>query len=80
MSHPFHCAPAWDTSCVGQPADMSPLETSHLGAHLALCGALRGPWSQLTAHAAWLQAFVAQHVETAAVSAALLVAVVSLVH
>lgn len=80
MSHPSHCAPAWDTSCVGQPADVSPLETSHLGAHLALCAALRGPLAQLAAHAAWLQAFVAQHVVTAAVLGTLLAAVVSLAH
>lgn len=79
MSHSSHCAPAWDTSCAGRPADLSPLETSHLGAHLALCGALRGPWERAVASGAWLQAFVAQHVVTAAVLAMVLAGLVSLV-
>ena len=40
MSHPSFVASAWDTSCVGQPADVSLLELSHLSEHLAHCGAL----------------------------------------
>ena len=79
MSHPSFVASAWDTSCVGQPADLSPLELSHLGEHLAHCGALRGPLDQLLAGAAWLQTLVAEHVVTVALLITLLVGVVSLV-
>ena len=79
MSHPSTFASAWDTSCVGQPADVSLLELSHLGEHLAHCGALRGPLDQLLAGAARLQTLVAEHVVTVALLITLLVGVVSLV-
>lgn len=79
MSHPSTLASAWDTSCIGQPADVSLLELSHLGEHLAYCGALRGPLDQLLAGAAWLQTLVAEHVVTVALLITLLVGVVSLV-
>jgi hypothetical protein len=79
MSHPSFTASAWDTSCVGQPADLSPLELSHLGEHLAHCGALRGPLDKFLAGAAGLQALVAEHVVTVALLATLLVGAVSLV-
>ncbi|MDH4426900.1 MAG: hypothetical protein QE495_10660 [Acidovorax sp.] len=79
MSHPSFIASAWDTSCVGQPADLSPLELSHLGEHLAHCGALRGPLDQFLAGAAGVQALVAEHVVTVALLATLLVGAVSLV-
>jgi hypothetical protein len=79
MSHPSFVASAWDTSCVGQPADLSPLELSHLGEHLAHCGALRGPLDQFLAVAAALQVLVAEHVVTVALLATLLVGSVSLV-
>ena len=79
MSHPSFVASAWDTSCVGQPADLSPLELSHLGDHLAHCGALRGPLDQFLAGAAGVQALVAEHVVTVALLATLLVGAVSLV-
>lgn len=62
MSQPSTLASAWDTSCVGQQADVSLLELSHLGEHLAHCGALRGPLDQLLAGAVWLQTLVAEHV------------------
>ena len=35
--------PNWDTSSYGEPAEVSALNRSALGAHLSLCGALRGP-------------------------------------
>lgn len=79
MSHPSFVASAWDTSCVGQPADLSPLELSHLGEHLAHCGALRGPLDQFLAGAAGVQALVAENVVTVALLATLLVGAVSLV-
>ena len=79
MSHPSTLASAWDTSCVGQPADMSLLELSHLGEHLVHCGALRGPLDQFLAGAAWLQALVAEHVVTVALLVTLVVVAVSLV-
>ena len=79
MTHPSFVASAWDTSCVGQPADLSPLELSHLGEHLAHCGALRGPLDQFLAGAAGLQVLVAEHVVTVALLVTLLVGSVSLV-
>ena len=79
MSHPSFVASAWDTSCVGQPADVSLLELSHLSEHLAHCGALRGPLDQFLAGAASLQALVAEHVVTVALLVTLLVGAVSLV-
>lgn len=79
MSHPSFVASAWDTSCAGQPADISLFELSHLGEHLAHCGALRGPLDQCLAGAASLQALVAEHVVTAALLVTLLVGAVSLV-
>ena len=79
MPHPSFVASAWDTSCVGQPADVSLLELSHLSEHLAHCGALRGPLDQFLAGAASLQALVAEHVVTVALLVTLLVGAVSLV-
>jgi len=79
MSHPSFVASVWDTSCVGQPADVSLLELSHLSEHLAHCGALRGPLDQFLAGAASLQALVAEHVVTVALLVTLLVGAVSLV-
>ncbi len=79
MSHsPLFCS-AWDTSCAGQPADMSLMELSTLGDHLAHCGALRGPLDTFLAGAGLLQALVAEHVVTVAVLLTLVVAAVSLV-
>jgi len=79
MSHPFTRASAWDTSSVGQPADISLLELSHLGEHLAHWGALRRPRDRFLAGAAWLQAMVAEHVVTVALLVTLLVGAISLV-
>lgn len=79
MTHPSLFASAWDTSCAGLPAEMSSLELSLLGDHLAQCGAQRGPVDTLVAVASALQAGVAQHVITVAVLASLLAAAVSLV-
>lgn len=79
MSHPSNLASAWDTSSVGQPADISLLELSRLGEHLVHCGALRGPLDRLLGGAAWLQAQVAEHVVTVALLVTLLVGAVSLV-
>ncbi|ART51647.1 hypothetical protein CBP34_08225 [Acidovorax carolinensis] len=79
MSHSSTFAAAWDTSCVGQPADVSLVELSHLGEHLAHCAALRGQLERFVAGAAWLQAVVAGHVVTVALVTALLVGAVSLV-
>ena len=78
MSHPFPHVSAWDTACMGQPADISLLEQSYLGEHLEHCGALRGPLDQLLAGAAWLQALVAEHVVTVALLVTLLVGALSL--
>lgn len=78
MSHPSTFASSWDTSCLGQPAEVSLLELSHLGEHLVHCGALRGPLEHLLAGAAWLQALVAEHVVTVALLVTLLVGAVSL--
>lgn len=78
MSHSFSSDSAWDTACVGQPADISLLELSHLGEHLQHCGALRGPLDRLLAWAAWLQAMVAEHVVTVALLVTLLVGALSL--
>ena len=79
MSHPSTLASAWDTSCVGHPADISLVELSHLGDHLVHCGALRGPVDQLVAGAGWFQALVAEHVVTSALLVTQLVGAVSLV-
>ena len=79
MSHPSTLASAWDTSCVGHPADMSLLELCHLGEHLEHCGALRRPLDRFLASAAWAQALVAQHGVTAVVLITLLAGAVSLV-
>ena len=78
MSHPFTRASAWDTSSAGRPADISLRELSHLGEHLAHCGALRGPRDRFLAGAAWLQALVAGHVVTAALLITLLTVILSL--
>ncbi|MDH4416833.1 hypothetical protein DBR12_14575 [Acidovorax sp. HMWF029] len=78
MSHPSTFASSWDTSCLGQPAEISLLELSHLGEHLVHCGALRGPLDQFVSGAAWLQALVAEHVVTVALLVTLLVGGVSL--
>ncbi|EER62311.1 hypothetical protein AcdelDRAFT_0225 [Acidovorax delafieldii 2AN] len=79
MSHPFTLASAWDTSSVGEPADISLLELSHLGEHLEHCVALRGQLERFLAGVAWLQAVVAEHVVTVALLITLLVGAVSLV-
>ena len=79
MSHPSTLASAWDTSSVGQPADVSLLELSHLGEHLEHCVALRGQAQRLLAGAAWLQAVIAEHVVTVALLVVLLAGAVSLV-
>lgn len=79
MSHPSTLSSAWDTACVSQPADMSLLERSHLGEHLAHCGALRGPMDRVLAGAGWLQAMVAERVVTVALAVVLLAGAVSLV-
>lgn len=79
MSHLFTLYSAWDTSCVGQPADISPQEISHLGEHLEHCGALLGPLDRLLVGAAWLQALVAGHVVTVALLVTFLAGAVSLV-
>ena len=70
---------AWNTSCAGQPADMSMVELSTLGEHLAHCGALRGPFDSFVAGAGLLQALVANHVVTVALLITLVVGAVSLV-
>lgn len=79
MSHSFTFCTAWDTSCAGQPADMSLQEVSSLGDHLALCGALRGPWDTVLSGAGLLQSLVAQRVVTVALLITLLVGALSLV-
>ncbi|MFN3437215.1 MAG: hypothetical protein ACK41V_05945 [Acidovorax sp.] len=79
MSHSSTFCSAWDTSCAGQPADMSLVELSTLGDHLTHCGAQRGPLDSVLAGAAFLQSVVATHVVTAALGITLLVGAVSLV-
>jgi hypothetical protein len=79
MSLLFSRASAWDTSCVGRPADISLQDLSHLEEHLEHCSALRGPLERFLAGAAWLQALVAEHVVTAALLIALLAGAASLV-
>ncbi|MDP3226670.1 MAG: hypothetical protein Q8N13_01690 [Acidovorax sp.] len=75
---PDFCS-AWDTSCAGQPADVSLTELSTLGDHLAHCGAVRGPLDTFLAGAGLLQALVAEHVVTVALLVTLVVGAVSLV-
>ncbi|MBU1816006.1 MAG: hypothetical protein KKB08_04485 [Gammaproteobacteria bacterium] len=79
MSHSTVFCSAWDTSCAGQPADVSLIELSTLGDHLAHCGALRGPLDSFVEGAGLLQALVAEHVVTVALLITLVVGAVSLV-
>ena len=79
MFHSPTLCSAWDTSCAGHSADMSMIELSSLGDHLAHCGALRGPMDTVLAAGGRLQSVVADHVVTVALGVTLLVGAVSLV-
>ena len=73
MPSTSHSEPSWDTSSLGDPADVSALERVALADHLAQCGTLRGPLQALQTVSDEVQAVLAGRFVTAVVFVALLV-------
>lgn len=66
-------APNWDTSSFGHPAEISPLQRSALGDHLAHCGAQRDRLQALGTGVGKLHGLLAERVVTSALLITLLV-------
>lgn len=79
MSTPVIVTPFWSTASFGDAADISPLELSALGEHLALCRGARGRLFALQCAAQTMHGFVAARFVTTLVVVALLIGVGSLV-
>lgn len=73
MPHSSHSGPNWDTSSLGDPADVSALERVALADHLAHCGTLRGPWQGLQTASDEVQGLLAGRFVTAIVFVTLVV-------
>lgn len=71
--------PNWDTSSYGEPAEVSALNRAALGAHLSLCGALRGPLSAAWGGVDALLGWMSGHIVTAALLGTVLATAVWLV-
>ncbi len=65
--------PNWDTSSLGDPADVSALERVALADHLNQCGTLRGRWRGVQTASDELQGVLAGRFVTAVVVVTLLV-------
>lgn len=73
MPNPSRSEPSWDTSSLGDPADVSALERVALADHLAHCGTLRGPLQALQTASDEMQGLLAGRFVTAVVFVTLLV-------
>ncbi len=73
MKNSFCSEPNWDTSSLGDPADVSALERVALADHLNQCGSERGRWRGLQTASDQLHGMVAGRFITAIVVVTLLV-------
>lgn len=79
MSKSTSLHPNWDTSSYGEPAEVSALNRMALGAHLSLCGALRGPLQAAWGGVGTLLGWMSGHIVTAALLTTVLASAVWLV-
>lgn len=71
--------PNWDTSSYGEPAEMSAFNRVSLGAHLSVCGAMRGPLQAVGGGLGSLLGWMCGHTVTAALAVGVLASIAWLV-